>query len=335
MANGSGRVLVTGSDIDQQELVRLQESGLSYELETRTLDRRAVYELVSGFDYYIYGGIEAADELDESDFRSLASRGLRLIAFAGKGVGDFLRVGPATEAGIVVTNTPGAVEPSVAEFTVFMMVALLRQALARSFNWTSNIKAFESPLATTFSLGRDLSDATVGIIGLGDIGYLVAKLLRRGYGSKVFYCSRTRKPAIEDELSIEFMPMTELLAHCDLVTIHLPVSEGTRRYVADIAFEDSSSPVMLVNSSSQKLIEAERMASLLSSGVVSAAAFDKVYTTKELLGTGLADYIPGRFVVTNHSANATRDAWRRMTAGAVDAVLSLASGETPRNVVSG
>ncbi len=335
MHGSKGRVLVTGAAVNVPELSRLEQAGLSFELETRTMSRAGMIERLKGFDYYIYGGAEATDELDVEDFRLLAATGLKLIAFAGKDVSEFLNVRAASSAGILITNTPGAVEPNVADFTAFLTMALLRQSFARAFNWTHNLSAIENPVSTNFPLGSDLCDAQVGIIGLGDIGYLTAKLLHGGYGSRVYYYSRRPKPLIEAELGIQYLSAGELLDRCDVVSLHLPLSDGTAKFVEDIPFEESGSPVMLVNTSSEKLIPIRRLVSLLGSGTVSAAAFDKIYPAPDVLVAGLAPFIPERLLVTNHSANATTGAWRRMTASAVDVVLSLNSGQTPTGIVVG
>jgi lactate dehydrogenase-like 2-hydroxyacid dehydrogenase len=329
------RVLVTGSDLDEASLEPMGSNGLDVEAETDVLDRGGIYKRLEGVSYYLYGGIEAADQLGGEEFEQLHSKGLKLIAFAGKGVTDFLNVPAAQEAGIVVTNTPGAVEPSVAEFTTFLSLALLRDGFQRSLAWMSAADYITGDTVSKggAALGADLSDTKVGIIGLGDIGYLVAKLLTGGYGSRVAYFSRNRKEPAEAELGIEYMPLDRLVRESDLLTIHLANNAETRELMASVPFETASSELYLVNTASEALIDAKRLADLLQEGSIRAAAFDKIYPLDVLRSSGLSVLVPSRLIVTAHAANATQSAWRRMTAMAVDNILSHARGAPPPNVV--
>lgn len=333
---GEKRVLVTGGDIEQAWLSPLEDFGLEVDIERETLAVGPLFERLQGCSYYLYGGIEAADELDDGQLRELHDAGLELIAFAGKGVTDFLNVQGAQKAGIVVANTPGAVEPSVAEFTVMLALAVLRDVLPRSLAWlqqNGTVTTARDMAAREIGLGRDLAEVTVGVVGLGDIGRLVAELLVTGYGTRVVYTSRTRKEALEEELGLTYLEPRNLVDESDLVTIHLANTAGSRDFTASIPFEQTSSPFFLVNTASQALIGAERLAGLMSKGTITSAAFDKIYSHEELESSGLVEFLPDRLLVTNHAANATRGAWRRMTGMAVDNIVACASGRCAPNAV--
>jgi glyoxylate reductase len=331
-----GRVLVTGADIALGSLERLRGAGLVFEIEQESLGRAEIFDRLKGFRYYLYGGEEAADQLDRHEFAALAASGLQLIAFAGKGVHDFLRVPEAIEEGILVSNTPGAVEPSVAEFTVMLSLSLLRGALSRELDWIEGTGEITSRLTSPVQqpLGRDLADATVGIIGLGDIGSLVAGTLIKGYGTKIVYFSRTRKLELESVLGVTYKSLPELLRDSDVVSLHLPYGKETEALVASIPFEESESPVMLVNTASHKLFPADRLARLLEQGQIVSAAFDKIYSKDVIIESGLLSYVPNRLTVTNHSANASIGAWRRMTDMAVDSILAHSLGSLPPHGVT-
>jgi lactate dehydrogenase-like 2-hydroxyacid dehydrogenase len=322
--------------LDQAEVQRLSQAGLAVDLEGEALGVNALLARLEGARYYLYGGVEAADQLTEAQFAELRAKGLALIAFAGKGVTDFLDVPAASRAGIRVSNTPGAVEPSVAEFTVFLTLAALRGGLDRSLRWlaTKGFLTLPATPATSAALGVDLADTTIGIVGLGDIGAIVARILRTGFGAKVTYYSRQRKESIERELGMTYLPVEELVATSDLLTLHLANTEGARDLVASLPLESAARNLGLINTASEGLIPAERLASLFASDRLRVAAFDKIYAEDVILASGLAPFIPDRLIVTNHAANATRGAWRRMTGMAVDNILAHAQEGTVPNAVA-
>lgn len=332
--NSQPRVLVTGREIAPKWLGPLEIAGFHVDIEHEPLDRDVLFERLQGFSYYLYGGTEEADLLEYQHFKALAESGLRVIAFAGKGVEDFLRVGDAERAGVIVANTPGAVEPSVAEFTVLLITALLRSFSRHNRNWLGQ-SGFAAQVAQSSSsvipLGVDLAETRVGILGLGDIGTLVARVLTRGYGATVLYSSRRRKEAVERELGISFAPAERLCEEVDVLTIHLANNVGAREFVASLPMEGVASNLLLVNTASQHLVDPRRLARLLEEGAVNAAAFDKIYTVKEIRESGLSAFLPDRLLVTNHAANATLGAWRRMTESAVANILDVADGREPRN----
>jgi lactate dehydrogenase-like 2-hydroxyacid dehydrogenase len=336
MAPESTHILVTGADINHDALAPLSDAGIRIEIEPTVLELDRLIERLASSRYYLYGGIEAADKLDVEQFRMLHDAGLELIAFAGKGVRDFLDVPAAQAAGITVTNTPGAVEPSVAEFTLYLLLAALRHAPQRALGWLheNGFVAQDLPLSSSTALGDDLGDVTVGIVGLGDIGQLVARILVTGYGTKVIYYSRTRRPALEASLGLTYATPADIVMQADMVTLHLETNPETVQLVADIPFEDSASPIILVNTASERLVDPARLARLFAADRISYAAFDKIYPTSDLLATGLSGFVPDRLLVTNHAANMTRSAWLRMTESAVVNVLAHAAGNMPPNVVT-
>jgi glyoxylate reductase len=335
-ASGTSQILVTGEDIAHDALAPLSDAGISIDLEPAALELDPLTDRLAGSRYYLYGGIEAADKLDIDRFRRLHDAGLELIAFAGKGVRDFLDVPAAQSAGITVTNTPGAVEPSVAEFTVHLLLAALRHVPQRELAWLhdAGFLAQDLQLPSSTALGSDLGDVTVGIIGLGDIGQLVARILTAGYGTKVIYYSRTRRPELEASLGLEYATPADLVTRVDAITLHLETNPETVQLVASVPVESVPRPIVLVNTASERLVDPARLAVLLDEERVSCAAFDKIYSQSELSASGLSAFVPDRLLVTNHGANMTRSAWHRMTGTAVANVLAHAEGRTPPNVVA-
>ncbi len=332
----SEKVFVTGSGLDPAALERLSSSGLDVVLCQEDLSLQGLRDRLTGSHFYLYGGDEPANEFESSAFVDLRAGGLRHIAFAGKGVRDFLDVDAARAAGITVSNTPGAVEPSVAEFTLQMIGLALRGTIAHVGAWWNSINPGASATGDgrPIPLGRDMADCEFGIVGLGDIGRLVALRLRHICDRPIRYYSRTRKTDLEDQNVVVYNDLDQLLRTCDVVTVHLDNRPETQQLMANAPWEEAKRGVVLVNSASQALFDSARLATLLRSGVFGAAVFDKIYPAKELTDSGLLDCIPSQLVVTSHLANRTVGAWRRMTAAAVDSILDAASEHVPiRNSV--
>lgn len=335
-----GRVLVTGgAALDSNELDRLSEAGL--EIVPRNLDSSEpaqVLEALKGVGYYLYGGIEPADLIgrkdfsadpeaapDPTQFQSAHAAGLQLIAFAGKGVRGFLNVPQAKAARIVVTNTPGAVEISVVEFTAHLIFELLRDVDARARAWEAHVMQ-GSDEVEKFAKGTDIRDARIRIIGLGDIGAMLARLLVTGYGARVSYWSRNRKVDLEHELGLEYVELGQALDGADVVSFHLDDTPETRDIVANLPLETATPGIKIINTAKPGLIGPERLYTLLTDGPVKRAAIDEGYDP-DGEGAVLAPLGPDRLYVTHHAANATEGSWIRMTRQAVDSIIAHANGK--------
>ena len=149
-----------------------------------------------------------------------AGKRLRIVATMAVGY-DNIDVAAATERGILVTNTPGVLTETTADLTFALLLAAARRIvegdrLTRTGGWRS--------WHPSFLLGHDVYGATLGIVGLGQIGLAVARRAR-GFGMRILYHSRTRHPQAEAELGLEFVPLDRLLAESDFVTpARLPVA---------------------------------------------------------------------------------------------------------------
>src|SRR5262249_43990787 len=131
---------------------------------------------------------------------------LRVVANMAVGY-DNIDVSAATSRGILVTNTPGVLTEATADLALALMLAFARRMpegneAVRGGTW-GNWKP-------DYLLGRDLSGSTLGIVGLGAIGVAVARRAR-GFGMKLLYSNRSRKPDVEAELGIDYCELPGLL----------------------------------------------------------------------------------------------------------------------------
>lgn len=190
---------------------RLKDAGFEVVRERGDLSEDELAEALKGKAGYIIGGMEVTTSkvLD-------SATDLKAIAFTGA---DWLHFVPdpekATKMGIKITNTPGSTQYSVSEFTMTLLLMMLR----RVFELGGPGKEMS---VTT----KSLANVHVGIVGLGHIGSEVARMLNAMGCMKVSYWDRHEKPAQAKELGITYMPLEKLFAECDVITNHMSSQAG-------------------------------------------------------------------------------------------------------------
>ena len=121
---------------------------------------------------------------------------------------------------------------------------------------------------------RELGDCTVGLIGMGDIGKATARLLA-AFGADVAYFKPRRLSAGEEaELDVRYMEREQLLASCDIVSLHLPVTEVTRYMVDDDFLRKMKDTAYLINTSRGELVDSASLVKALESGWIAGAGLD-------------------------------------------------------------
>jgi D-3-phosphoglycerate dehydrogenase len=200
-----------------------------------------------------------------ADVIAAAAR-LQVVGRAGIGV-DNVDVAAATARGIVVMNTPGGNNITTAEHAVALLVSLARhipQATAsmRQGQWEK-----------TRFMGMELYNRTLGVIGLGRIGRIVADRAR-GLGMKVVaydpYLSEVALPNLE----VEFVSLDELFARADAITLHVPKTKDTAKILDRRAFAKMQRGVLIVNAARGGIIDEPALLEALESGQVGGAALD-------------------------------------------------------------
>ena len=207
------------------------------------------------------GAIVSTDPFTADVLRD--SPGLQVIARVGVGI-DSIDVDAATAMGVAITTTPGANEETVADHAVAMMLALLRRipendAGVRRGEW--NRTGPHTP--------RLLSGTTVGLIGYGHIGRLVAGRLE-GFGVELLVAD----PALAGSASPRAVELDDLLARADVVSLHVPLIPATQHLIDKRAFGLMQPHAVLVNTSRGGVVDESALADALRDGVISGAALD-------------------------------------------------------------
>ncbi len=197
-----------------------------------------------------------------------AAAGLKVIGRAGVGV-DNIDVEEATRRHIIVMNTPGGNSMAVAELTLAMLLALPRQLVqavtsTKSGSWEKK----------RFAAGHELFQKTVGILGLGNIGSLVAQRCLAFGMTVLVYDPHPSEAARKLGLSVQFVTLEELVRQADFLTIHIPANEKTRHLVGASLFARMKKGAYLVNCARGGIVDEAALATALKDGTLAGAAMD-------------------------------------------------------------
>jgi glyoxylate reductase len=252
---------------------------------------------------------------------------LRIVSQMAVGY-DNIDVAAATHQGVLVTNTPGVLTDATADIAFALLLAQAR----RLPEGVRAIKAGEwGEWKPWFLLGRDLTGKTLGIIGLGEIGKAVARRAL-GFGMRVIYNSRTRKPEVEAELGIEWREMAMLLAQSNYVSLHMALNDETRGMIGAPELAAMKPDAVLINTARGGVVDQPALIEALRSGGIGGAGLD-VFESEPLASDhpllGLDNV-----VVAPHLGSATVETRTRMSDLAVDNLLAFFRGARPPQCVN-
>ncbi len=282
-----------------------------YELSD-TDDRAALAAGIAGA-----WAVVAGSEPYERDTLAAAPE-LRTIARWGAGF-DAIDVAAATEAGVAVVTTPGANADAVADLALTLMLACLRglpelQATVRSGAWRSTV------------LRGDLSEATVGIIGLGAIGRAVARRLR-GFGCRILAVEPDPDLAFCTDFGIESVSLHEALPQLDVVTMHAPLTSATHHMLGAGEIGLLPGHAVVINTSRGPLIDQAALTAALQSGAIAGAGLD-VFEEEPLPAGDPLVSMPN-VITTGHIASFTRLGMGRTGEAVLENLRLLLAGELP------
>jgi len=318
------KILITRK-IPGEYIGKLKSAG--YQLWVSEFDRPLTYE-------EILENVKNMDGLlslltDKVDAAVMDAAGSQLKIISNYAVGfDNVDVEAATKRGIVVTNTPCVqVNEAVAEHTWALILGLARRIVeADEATRRGAYRGWEPDIF----LGRSLSGKTLGIIGLGRIGSMVARRAK-GYDMTVLYNKRSPDPEAEKELGVIFADLDDLLSRSDFVTLHVPLTSETRHMIDQSALAKFKKGSFLINTARGGIVDEHALAESLRSGQLAGAALD-VFEDEPHIDPELITM--GNVILTPHIASATWEARERMGEMAVQAFLDTFSGRMPQNIVN-
>ena len=195
-----------------------------------------------------------------------AAKQLQVVGRAGIGV-DNVDVPAATARGVVVMNTPGGNNITTAEHAVALLVSLARHIPQA----TASLK--QGRWEKSRFMGMELYHRTLGVIGLGRIGRIVADRAR-GLGMKVIAYDPYLAEGVLPKLEVELVPLDELYARADAITLHVPKTKDTAALLGRAAFAKMQRGVLIVNAARGGIVDEAALLEALESGQVGGAALD-------------------------------------------------------------
>ena len=240
---------------------------------------------------------------------------------------DNIDVPACTKHRVAVTNTPGVLDETTADFAWTLLMAVARRVgegeqLARSGQW----KGWDLDQLC----GTDVWGKTLGILGFGRIGRGVARRAG-GFLMKVIYHDAVRAPeALEKELHAEYREFNRLLAESDFVSVHVPLLPETRRLLSTAQFSSMKPTAFVINTSRGPVVDEAALVQALEGGKIAGAALD-VFENEPAIHPGLKR---PNVVLAPHIASASIETRTKMACMAAENVVALFSGKRPPNILN-
>jgi glyoxylate reductase len=251
----------------------------------------------------------------------------RLKVIANYAVGfNNIDIDAANERKIPVSNTPGVLTETTADLAWTLLMSVARYIVpADHFMRAGKYKGW-SPL---LYLGQDIFGKTLGIVGLGRIGYAMAKRAQ-GFDMRVLYSDVDEK-AYASEVRAEFVDLDTLLNESDFVTLHPFLDDETNHLMNEERLRMMKSTAYLINASRGPVIDEKALAKALQEGWIAGAGLD-VFEREPEMEPDLADM--ENVVVVPHIASATIETRTKMGLIAADNVLAALRGDRPPTIVN-
>jgi glyoxylate reductase len=199
-----------------------------------------------------------------------ASPRLRVVSNFAVGFNN-IDIPAATQRGIAVGNTPGVLTDATADMAFCLLIAAARRVVeGHQYTLAGKWKTWE-PLG---HLGQDLAGRTLGIVGMGRIGYALAKRCHGGWDMKVLYYDVQKNPQAESDLGARQVDLDTLLRESDFVSLHTDLNEKTRGMMGTEQFQKMKPSAVLVNTARGPLIDQKALYQALKSGTIFAAGLD-------------------------------------------------------------
>lgn len=264
------------------------------------------------------------DTIDAEVLRS--NPDLKVVSNVAVGL-DNIDVKAATKHGVMVTNTPGVLTDTTADFAWALLMATARRVVegdrfVRAGKW-------KEWMFMGF-LGQDVYGKTLGICGLGRIGGAVARRAR-GFNMRILYTQRHRNEAEEQALEATYVDKATLLRESDFVVLLMPLTPETRHYIAAKELKIMKRTAMLVNAARGPIVDEKALVQALKAKRIAGAGLD-VFEREPKVERGLLGLT--NVVLAPHIASASMETRTKMACMAAENCVAAVTGRQPPNLVN-
>jgi glyoxylate reductase len=316
------KVLVTRKIQERPLLLLKEHAEVTINLEDRAMTPDEIIANLPGkVGLLAMGGDPITSRLLE------AGRDLKIVANNAVGFNN-IDLAAATRLKISVTNTPEVLTDTTADLAFSLMLGVARrigeaERFVRAGKWVG--------WRPDLLLASDVHGKTLGVIGLGRIGSAVAKRAL-GFNMEILYNDiRKIEPGLVDMLRAKFLPLKELLANSDFVTLHVPLTPETTHMIGREELRLMKKSSFLINASRGPVVDEKALVEALQSGVIAGAGLDvfenEPRVTPELLKMENVMLVP-------HIGSATSATREKMSLVAVKNILAVLKGEVPPNILN-
>jgi gluconate 2-dehydrogenase len=229
---------------------------------------------------------------------------------------------------IIGTHTPGSLDDTVADLIFALILSSARRITEMDRYMRAGLWQAEDE---KILLGKDVHHCTIGIIGMGRIGELVAKRAKLGFEMNVLYHNRNRKPKVEKNLGAIYTTMPELLQQSDFVVLMAPLTEETYHMIDHKAFEMMKNDAFFINASRGHLVNEADLIIALKTHMISGAGLD-VYECEPIEEDNPLLSL-SNVVAVPHIGSATEKTRYKMVMQAAENLVAAMMGNTPKDIV--
>jgi glyoxylate reductase len=311
---------------------KILEEGLNmlrerYDVEVSDYDgvipREMLLKKVKGADALVS---LLTDNID-AEVMDAAGPNLKIIANYAVGYNN-IDVEEATKRGIMVTNTPGVLTETTADFAWTLLMAIARRIVeADKFVREGKFRGWEPMLL----LGTDVFGATLGIVGFGRIGQAMARRAL-GFNMRVLYYDNSRvDEQLEKELKATFVDLPTLLKESDFVTLHVPLTKQTHHLIGEKELKMMRKDAYLINTARGPVVDEKALVKALKEGWIKGAALD-VFENEPEIEPELLKL--DNVVLAPHIASASYATRSKMSVMVAENIIKALNGEVPPNLVN-
>ena len=303
----------------------LTEKGIKFDIGTKKTPPNKK-EIIKALKNKPYDGVISflTDPIDAEVFNACPTAKI----FANFSVGfNNVDIEEAKKRNIHITNTPGTSATAVAEHTVALMFALTTRLVEGDrFVRSGKFKGWDPELL----VGTDMKGKTIGIIGGGQIGTEVAKMLHNGFNVNIIYSDIVPNVELEKCFCVERKETAEILREADIVTLHIPLLPSTTHLIDAKALSTMKKSAFLINTSRGGIVDEKALVAALKKGTIRGAGID-VYEFEPKLSPGLGKL--SNVVLTPHIASSRTTARDMMAEIAAKNIISVIETGQPINSV--